>query len=104
MNPECRQGDSQFWTEIKMLTKVRHVHLVSLIGSCNDGQERVLIYQYMTRGTLSDHLYKMSRHGKSNPPLPWELRPAVKTRLGEEQHSLAGWARYCIREAKLDMQ
>ncbi|EYU44215.1 hypothetical protein MIMGU_mgv1a000477mg [Erythranthe guttata] len=201
LKSESRQGDTEFWTEIKMLSKIRHKHLVSLIGYCNDGQERVLVYHYMAQGTLSDHIYKTYRHGKSNPPLSWELRlkasigaarglyylhsrhrvihrdvkssnilldenwvakisdfglskmgptndsfthistnvkgtfgyldpeyfltrkltrksdvyafgvvlfevlsgrPAVEIRLEEEKHSLAGWARYCIREGRVD--
>ncbi|KAL3844590.1 hypothetical protein ACJIZ3_001993 [Penstemon smallii] len=198
---ESKQGDNEFWTEIKMLSKIRHQHLVSLIGYCNDGHERLLVYHYMTRGTLADHLYKINRPGKSILPLSWELRlkisvgaarglyylhsrhrvihrdvkssnilldenwvakisdfglskmgpdndsfthistnvkgtfgyldpeyfltrkltrksdvyafgvvlfevlsgrPAVDIRLGKDQHSLAGWARYCIREGIVD--
>ncbi|CAI9109860.1 OLC1v1009780C1 [Oldenlandia corymbosa var. corymbosa] len=74
LKSESRQGDKEFWTEIKMLSKLRHVHLVPLIGYCNDGQERVLVYEYMTKGTLADHLYKIGRHGGINPPLSWEQR------------------------------
>lgn len=68
-----KQGDNEFWTEIRLLSKIRHQHLVSLIGYCNDDEERILVYQYMTQGTLADHLYKRKRHGKSNP-ISWETR------------------------------
>lgn len=67
------QGDNEFWTEIRLLSKIRHQHLVSLIGYCNDDEERILVYEYMTQGTLADHLYKRKRHGKSNP-MTWETR------------------------------
>ncbi|KAK9060564.1 hypothetical protein SSX86_021269 [Deinandra increscens subsp. villosa] len=53
-----RQGASEFWAEVKMLSKLRHCHLVSLIGYCNDGQEMILVYEYMPHGTLEDHLHK----------------------------------------------
>ncbi|XP_073159530.1 receptor-like protein kinase FERONIA [Henckelia pumila] len=70
---DSTQGDNEFWTEIRLLSKIRHQHLVSLIGYCKDDEERILVYQYMTQGTLADHLYKRKRHGKSNP-IPWETR------------------------------
>lgn len=71
---ESRQGENQFWTEIMMLSKLRHEHLVPLIGYCNEGKEMILVYEYMPRGTLADHLYKIGRRGIYNPPLSWEQR------------------------------
>ncbi|KZV45457.1 receptor-like protein kinase FERONIA-like [Dorcoceras hygrometricum] len=68
-----KQGDNEFWTEIRLLSKIRHHNLVSLVGYCNDGEERILVYQYMNQGTLADHLYKKKRHANSNP-IPWETR------------------------------
>nr|GEU59362.1 serine-threonine/tyrosine-protein kinase catalytic domain-containing protein [Tanacetum cinerariifolium] len=62
------QGAVEFWAEIEMLSKLRHCHLVSLIGYCKDGQEMILVYEYMPRGTLEDHLHK---HLNS---LPWVKR------------------------------
>lgn len=67
------QGDKEFGTEIGLLSKIKHLNLVSLIGYCNDDEERILVYQYMTQGTLADHLYKRKKHGKSNP-ISWETR------------------------------
>ncbi|KAL7221449.1 hypothetical protein ACSBR1_023414 [Camellia fascicularis] len=64
-----KQGAEEFWTEIKMLSDLRHTHLVALIGYCNDGQEMILVYEYMVHGSLADHLHKISIS-----PLPWEQR------------------------------
>ncbi|KAL3624078.1 hypothetical protein CASFOL_032894 [Castilleja foliolosa] len=98
---ESRQGDIQFWTEIKMLSKIRHEHLVSLIGYCNDGHERSLVYQYMSRGTLADHLYKIKRSiGKSNPPLNWELRLKISIGAARGLYYLHSRHRVIHRDVK----
>ncbi|KAL3523602.1 hypothetical protein ACH5RR_016436 [Cinchona calisaya] len=69
-----RQGAREFWTEIETLSKLRHVHLFSLLGYCNENQEMILVYEYMPCGTLADNLYKLSRKGKDIAPLSWEQR------------------------------
>ncbi|KAI4347737.1 hypothetical protein L6164_008520 [Bauhinia variegata] len=66
---QSHQGLVEFRTEIEMLSQFRHRHLVSLIGYCNEQNERIIIYEYMEKGSLKNHLY-----GSDVPCLSWKQR------------------------------
>ncbi|KAM7462727.1 hypothetical protein LguiA_030848 [Lonicera macranthoides] len=68
-----KQGDSEFRTEIEMLSKFRHCHIVSLIGYCYSSTEMILVYEHMVNGSLADHLHKIGKYGTSSD-LSWVQR------------------------------
>lgn len=53
------QGNREFLVEVLMLSLLHHPNLVNLIGYCADGDQRLLVYEYMALGSLEDHLHGM---------------------------------------------
>ncbi|XP_022756421.1 serine/threonine-protein kinase RIPK-like [Durio zibethinus] len=72
---EGLQGHREWLTEVIFLAQLRHPHLVKLIGYCCEDEHRLLVYEYMPRGSLENQLFR--RYSVS---LPWATR--MKIALG----------------------
>ncbi|KAK7412783.1 hypothetical protein VNO78_04404 [Psophocarpus tetragonolobus] len=72
---ESKQGAPEFKAEIELLSRVHHKNLVSLVGFCFEREEQMLVYEFVSNGTLKDALT-----GKSGILLSWSRR--LKVALG----------------------
>lgn len=54
---KSQQGESEFLSEVRMITSIQHKNLVRLVGCCSDGDQRLLVYEYMKNGSLDLILY-----------------------------------------------
>ncbi|KAL3624553.1 Serine/threonine-protein kinase bsk2 [Castilleja foliolosa] len=68
----------QFVAEAAGVGKVRHKRLVNLIGCCAEGDERLLVAEYMPNDTLSKHLFHWDKK-----PMPWEMRVRVAYHMAQ---------------------
>ncbi|XP_057529293.1 serine/threonine-protein kinase PBS1-like [Amaranthus tricolor] len=68
------QGNREFLVEVLMLSLLHHPNLVNLIGYCADGDQRLLVYEYMALGSLEDHLHDLP---PDKEPLDWNTRMKI---------------------------
>ncbi|KAK7276614.1 hypothetical protein RIF29_17757 [Crotalaria pallida] len=69
LKPESFQGHKQWLAEVNYLGKLHHENLVKLIGYCSEGNNRLLVYEFMQKGSLENHLFR-----KGVQPLSWVTR------------------------------
>ncbi|GAB4853713.1 hypothetical protein Ancab_017906 [Ancistrocladus abbreviatus] len=69
------QGHKEWLAEVIFLGQLRHPHLVKLIGYCCEEEQRILVYEYMARGSLENQLFR-----RFSASLPWITR--IKIALG----------------------
>ncbi|CAL4920582.1 unnamed protein product [Urochloa decumbens] len=74
------QGRNEFLVEVLMLTVLNHPNLVSLVGFCAQGDERLLVYEYMPFGSLESHLFDVPLGKK---PLDWNTRVRIAVGVAE---------------------
>ncbi|KAL5218386.1 hypothetical protein ABZP36_019070 [Zizania latifolia] len=68
------QGHREWLAEVNYLGQLSHPNLVRLIGYCFEDEQRLLVYEFMPRGSLEHHLFRRGSHFQ---PLPWNLRVKV---------------------------
>ncbi|KAE8693625.1 Proline-rich receptor-like protein kinase PERK14 [Hibiscus syriacus] len=69
LNAGSRQGEREFQAEVETISRVHHKHLVSLVGYCINGAERLFVYEFVPNKTLEFHL-----HENGQSVILWERR------------------------------
>ncbi|KAJ0510992.1 putative protein kinase RLK-Pelle-SD-2b family [Helianthus annuus] len=54
-------GEKEFQAEVNAIARTHHKNLVQLLGYCDEGEQRLLVYEYMSNGTLANFLFGDSR-------------------------------------------
>lgn len=72
LKPEGFQGHNEWLSEVNYLGRLHHPNLVKLIGYCMKGDNRLLVYEYMAKGSLENHLFR-----KGTRPISWAIRIRV---------------------------
>ncbi|KAK8664160.1 hypothetical protein V6N13_083960 [Hibiscus sabdariffa] len=65
------QGKKEFRAEVRIIGSVHHVHLVKLKGFCSEGVHRLLVYEFMGKGSLDKWIFK---NNEESGTLDWNTR------------------------------
>jgi hypothetical protein len=77
LNNRVREGDLEFKAEVSAIGRTNHRNLVQLLGFCNEGQHRLLVYEFMSNGSLASFLF-----GDSLPNWYQRIQIALGTARG----------------------
>ncbi|XP_059623386.1 probable L-type lectin-domain containing receptor kinase S.5 [Cornus florida] len=82
---ESIKGQDDFLAELTIINRLRHRHLVPLLGWCHKNGKLLLVYEYMPNGSLDKHLFGNSAEDE---PLSWNLRYKIISGLASALHYL----------------
>ncbi|KAA0066718.1 putative leucine-rich repeat receptor-like serine/threonine-protein kinase [Cucumis melo var. makuwa] len=79
LSSKSKQGNREFVNEIGMISALQHPHLVKLYGCCIDGNQLLLVYEYMENNSLAHALYGkyLCRQEESELELDWSTRQKI---------------------------
>ncbi|XP_030473133.1 probable serine/threonine-protein kinase PIX13 isoform X2 [Syzygium oleosum] len=70
LDQSSAQGYREWLREIEFLGRLSHPNLAKLLGYCREGEDLVLVYEFMPKGSLNNHLFRKG----STAHLPWDVR------------------------------
>lgn len=86
------QGEKQFRAEVGTIGTIQHVNLVKLHGFCSEGDNRLLVYEYLENGSLDSNLF----NGDGSKVLPWLMRYKIALGIVRGLEYLHEKCRECI--------
>ncbi|XP_047315445.1 probable LRR receptor-like serine/threonine-protein kinase At1g07650 isoform X2 [Impatiens glandulifera] len=94
LSSKSRQGNQEFVNEIGMISALQHPNLVKLYGCCNEGNQLLLVYEYMENNCLSRALFGKDQTCKSK--LDWPIRQKICLGIARGLHYLHAESRLKI--------
>ncbi|KAH7517657.1 hypothetical protein FEM48_Zijuj09G0087800 [Ziziphus jujuba var. spinosa] len=73
ISTKSQQGIKEYASEVKIISRLRHRNLVQLIGWCHRKKDLLLIYEFMSNGSLDFHLYRDGDHQNGLVEWVWKL-------------------------------
>ncbi|XP_073130697.1 serine/threonine-protein kinase-like protein ACR4 [Henckelia pumila] len=89
VSPDMKNS-KEFHTELDLLSRLNHAHLLNLLGYCEDAGERLLVYEFMANGSLHQHLHCKSQELKEQ--LDWVRRVTIAVQAARGIEYLHGYA------------
>lgn len=90
VSPNMQKNSKEFHTELDLLSRLNHAHLLNLLGYCEEGGERLLVYEFMARGSLHQHLHGKNKVLKEH--LDWVRRVTIAVQAARGIEYLHGYA------------
>ncbi|MED6191675.1 hypothetical protein PIB30_002482 [Stylosanthes scabra] len=71
-----QEKETAFDSELSLLSRLHHKHLVRLIGFCEENEERLLVYEYMSNGSIHEHLHNKNNNVEKSSSIfnSWKMR------------------------------
>lgn len=79
---DSQHQKKEFASEMNTLGSLKHRNLVPLLGFCEAGKERLLVYEYMENGSLYDQLHPLESEAASDMDWPLRVRIAIGAAKG----------------------